>query len=76
MWEELLDDFDLDVDGGPNLNESIFIGDAGGRAPRNGQKGDHSGCDRWERPRNFAVDRSLTRLQRFCGQCRDTVSYA
>ena len=45
MWKEVLEDFDLDVDDGPDLEHSIFVGDAGGRGPRNGFKADHSSSD-------------------------------
>ncbi|KAL8948829.1 MAG: hypothetical protein Q9222_005013 [Ikaeria aurantiellina] len=51
MWTELLEELDLDVDPGPDLNESFFVGDAGGRAARSGAKADHSCSDR-----NFATN--------------------
>lgn len=31
MWSEMLEDYDLDAEEGPNLGESHFVGDAGGR---------------------------------------------
>ncbi|PGH07832.1 polynucleotide kinase 3'-phosphatase [Blastomyces parvus] len=39
MWREMLDDYDLDVAGLLDLEQSIFVGDAAGR------KGDHSAVD-------------------------------
>ena len=46
MWDELLEDLDLDEGDGPNLGASFFVGDAGGRAARNGVKADHACSDR------------------------------
>ena len=46
MWTELLDELDLDVSDGPDLQASFFVGDAGGRAARSGIKADHSCSDR------------------------------
>ncbi|MCJ1249949.1 hypothetical protein MMC30_007175 [Trapelia coarctata] len=46
MWKELVEDFDLDVDGGLDLQQSIFVGDAGGRSARGATKADHSSSDR------------------------------
>lgn len=47
MWDELLEDLDLDVGDGPDLKSSFFVGDAGGRAARNESKADHSCSDRY-----------------------------
>lgn len=47
MWHELIEDLDLDVEDGPNLAGSFFIGDAGGRQAARGDKGDHSCSDRF-----------------------------
>lgn len=47
MWKELLEDSDLDVGPGPDLDASFFVGDAGGRAARGRVKADHSCCDRF-----------------------------
>lgn len=41
MWNEFLDDYDLDVDDGVDLPNSMFVGDAAGRPQ------DHSCVDRW-----------------------------
>lgn len=49
MWTELLEELDLEIDGGPELASSFFVGDAGGRPARKGAKPDHSCSDR-----NFA----------------------
>jgi bifunctional polynucleotide phosphatase/kinase len=46
IWKELVDDYDLDVDNGLDLQSSIFVGDAGGRSARNGVKADHASSDR------------------------------
>ena len=46
MWRELLEDCDLDVGDGPDLQNSIFVGDAAGRPARSGRKADHSSSDR------------------------------
>ncbi|KAL8849946.1 MAG: hypothetical protein Q9221_005052 [Calogaya cf. arnoldii] len=51
MWNELLEELDLDDTEGPDLGASFFVGDAGGRAARIGAKADHSCSDR-----NFAVN--------------------
>jgi len=40
MWKEMLDDYDLDVGEGVDLQDSFFVGDAAGRP------GDHSCADR------------------------------
>lgn len=51
MWNELLEELDLDVGEGADLQNSFFVGDAGGRAARSGAKADHSCSDR-----NFATN--------------------
>ncbi|KAI9815120.1 MAG: hypothetical protein M1827_002963 [Pycnora praestabilis] len=51
MWKEMLDDYDLDVGEAIDLNASLFVGDAGGRAGVNGSGKDHSCSDR-----DFAVN--------------------
>ena len=47
MWTELLEDLGLDEGDGPDLQCSFFVGDAGGRAARNGAKADHACSDRY-----------------------------
>ena len=47
MWAELLDELDLDVGDGPDLESSVFVGDAGGRAARVSMKADHACSDRY-----------------------------
>lgn len=49
MWNELLDELDLEVGDGPDLSASFFVGDAAGRPARDNAKADHSCSDR-----NFA----------------------
>ena len=46
MWLALLEDYDLDVADGPDLQYSFFIGDAGGRLAKDKVKADHSSSDR------------------------------
>lgn len=46
VWKELVEDFDLDAEGGLDLQQSIFVGDAGGRSASGGTKADHSSSDR------------------------------
>ena len=46
MWTELLEDLDLDGEAGPDLDESIFVGDAGGREATGDRKADHACSDR------------------------------
>ena len=47
MWNEALEEFDLDIHEGPDLKASFFVGDAGGRPARTTVKADHSCSDRW-----------------------------
>lgn len=42
----MLEEFDLDDHDGPDLDESFFIGDAGGRPATTSGKADHSCSDR------------------------------
>jgi bifunctional polynucleotide phosphatase/kinase len=47
MWKELVEDCDLDAQGGPDLKSSIFVGDAAGRLARDVKtKADHASSDR------------------------------
>ncbi|KAF2117829.1 polynucleotide kinase 3 phosphatase-domain-containing protein [Lophiotrema nucula] len=47
MWQELLEDYDLDSAGAVDLENSFFVGDAGGReAVAGGASKDHSCVDR------------------------------
>jgi bifunctional polynucleotide phosphatase/kinase len=47
MWQELLDDYDLEAAGSVDLENSFFVGDAGGReAVTGGVSKDHSCVDR------------------------------
>lgn len=47
MWDKLLEELDLDIGDGPDLESSFFVGDAGGRAARKEIKADHSCSDRY-----------------------------
>lgn len=47
MWKEMLDDYDLDVNDGPDLTASFFVGDAGGREAAQGRVKDFSSSDRY-----------------------------
>ncbi|KAI9733233.1 MAG: hypothetical protein M1834_003317 [Cirrosporium novae-zelandiae] len=49
MWKEMLDDYDLDVGEGVDLDNSMLVGDAGGRPAGVDRKADFSCSDR-----NFA----------------------
>ena len=46
MWREVLDEYHVEVDDAVDLEHSIFVGDAGGRAGRAGAKADHACSDR------------------------------
>ena len=46
MWAELLDDYDLDGTSAVDLENSFFVGDAGGREATSGGIKDHSCVDR------------------------------
>ncbi len=46
MWNELLEELDLEIGDGPDMSASFFIGDAGGRPARKNVKADHSCSDR------------------------------
>ncbi|KAF1921744.1 polynucleotide kinase 3 phosphatase-domain-containing protein [Ampelomyces quisqualis] len=46
MWEEILDDYDLDGASAVDLENSFFVGDAGGREAFKGGVKDHSCVDR------------------------------
>jgi DNA 3'-phosphatase len=61
MWEELLNDYDLGPADAIDLENSFFVGDAGGRqAVPGGAAKDHS-----------CVDRYVSRLQAYFGPCTD-----
>jgi bifunctional polynucleotide phosphatase/kinase len=47
MWSELLEDYDLHVPGDLDLENSIFVGDAGGRNAGEGKPKDFSCSDRY-----------------------------
>lgn len=51
MWHEVLDEFDLDANNGPDMTACFFVGDAGGRPARSNARADHSCSDR-----NFATN--------------------
>jgi bifunctional polynucleotide phosphatase/kinase len=46
MWDEILDDYDLDGANSVDLENSFFVGDAGGREALKGGVKDHSCVDR------------------------------
>lgn len=48
MWHEMLEDHDLDAPGAVDLEGSIFVGDASGRAKSETRPKDHSSSDRSE----------------------------
>ena len=55
MWNELLEELDLEVGTGPDLSTSFFVGDAGGRPARKNFKADHSCSDR-DLANNVGID--------------------
>jgi bifunctional polynucleotide phosphatase/kinase len=46
MWEELLEDYDLDGEGAVDMDASFYVGDAAGRAKTDKRKKDFAGSDR------------------------------
>jgi bifunctional polynucleotide phosphatase/kinase len=46
MWKELLEDYDIHTPGDVDIENSIFVGDAGGRIARGGKPKDFSCSDR------------------------------
>ena len=47
MWHEMLEDHDLNAPGAVNHEESVFVGDASGRAKTDTRPKDHSSSDRY-----------------------------
>jgi bifunctional polynucleotide phosphatase/kinase len=47
MWKELLEDYDIHLPGDLDLEQSIFVGDAGGRQVGGGKPKDFSCSDRY-----------------------------
>lgn len=47
MWKELLEDYDIHLPGDLDLENSIFVGDAGGRTAGGGKPKDFSCSDRY-----------------------------
>ena len=47
MWKELLEDYDIHLPGDLDLQNSIFVGDAGGRIAGGGKPKDFSCSDRF-----------------------------
>jgi bifunctional polynucleotide phosphatase/kinase len=50
MWNELIEELDYDEGSGPDIESSIFIGDAAGRLASKSKKADHSSSDRYGIP--------------------------
>ena len=46
MWQEMLEDYDLEGDGSVNLRQSFYVGDAAGRAKTDKGRKDHACSDR------------------------------
>lgn len=46
MWEEILEDYDLQAEGTVDLANSFYVGDAAGRAKTDKRRKDHSTSDR------------------------------
>jgi bifunctional polynucleotide phosphatase/kinase len=54
IWSELLEDYDIRVPGGIDLENSVFVGDAGGRNASEGKPKDFSCSDRLQ-PRGRVI---------------------
>jgi DNA 3'-phosphatase len=78
MWQEMLEDYDLESADAVDLANSFFVGDAGGReAVPGGAPKDHSCVDRCGGPDlPFQCDDSAKNVQRLCCQCWHTVSHS
>ena len=46
MWQELLEDYDLQAEGGVDMAQSFYVGDAAGRAKTDKRKKDFASTDR------------------------------
>ena len=46
MWQEMLEDYDLEGDGSVDLGQSFYVGDAAGRAKTDKRRKDHACSDR------------------------------
>ena len=77
MWQELLDDYDLDAANVVDIENSFFVGDAGGReAVAGGPNKDHSSVDRFVKKRNMLLWHQTTKdEQGFCSEYRATIPY-
>lgn len=62
MWKELLEDYDLNVPGSIDLDNSFFVGDAGGRVASVGLAKDFSSSDRYLKGHLFCRGITLTLL--------------
>ena len=65
MWKELLEDYDIHTPGDLDLENSIFIGDAGGRTARGGIAKDFSCSDRQSLPTVIIFRNVLTKSRNF-----------
>jgi bifunctional polynucleotide phosphatase/kinase len=54
MWKELLEDYDIHLPGDLDLENSLFVGDAGGRTAGGGGPKDFSCSDRFAVPVKLA----------------------
>lgn len=50
MWDEMLDDFDLQAEDAVDIDGSFYIGDAAGRAKTDQRNKDHATSDRYDKP--------------------------
>lgn len=75
MWSELLDDYDLDAASSVDLENSFFVGDAGGREAISGGVKDHSCVDRFVCSIPWLLP-GLRIPQRPRRQRRHTISYS
>lgn len=72
MWQEVLEEHDVHNHSDLDVNDSIFVGDAGGRASVNGSRADHACSDRYPCS-NKAGKSLLIVFEGLCGQCRHTI---
>lgn len=81
MWKELLKDYDIHLPGDLDLEQSIFVGDAGGRQAGGGKPKDFSCSDRYGATlspssySDFPICTNFSLYQELCGECWSHVPY-
>ncbi len=74
MWKELLEDYDIHDPAVLDLENSLFIGDAGGRHAGGGKPKDFSCSDRYSLLTQLGTSQAHM-MQKFCGECGHQISY-